>query len=168
MSATTIQSDFVLLLHAQLAALQAGDRDALDLPLLASEFESVAGRYRNEVREHAEIIIGILMRTDWVYGDWTDLKLHSDLLLGAMDDSPSLLSSADLQVVAAYEHVHSIAVLHGQHDWPDATPWPTLQMLLVATAEADSRYLALEQAHDPRFARLEPIPKNEEVSHLVV
>ena len=106
MGATTIQSDFVLLLHAQLAALQAGDRDALDLPLLASEFESVAGRYRNEVQEHAEIIIGILMRTDWVYGDWTELKLHRDLLMGALDDSPSLLGSADLQVVAAYEHVH--------------------------------------------------------------
>jgi len=35
MSATTIQTDFVQLLQAQLAALQAGDRDALDLPLLA-------------------------------------------------------------------------------------------------------------------------------------
>ncbi len=164
MSATTIQTDFVQLLQTQLAALQAGDRDALDLPLLADELEPVVGCYRNEVREHAEIIIGILMRTDWVYGDWTELKLHRDLLLGAMDDSPSLMGSADMQVVAAYEHAHGIAVLHGLHYWPETTPWPTLQMLLDAASDADIRYLALEQAHDTRFARLEPIPKNEEVN----
>ena len=37
MSATTIQSDFVQLVQVQIAALQAGDNDALDLPLLADE-----------------------------------------------------------------------------------------------------------------------------------
>ena len=43
MSATAIQSDFVMLLQSQLTALQVGNREALDLPLLASEFESVVG-----------------------------------------------------------------------------------------------------------------------------
>ena len=164
MSASVIESDFVVLLQSQLTALQAGNREALDLPLLASEFESVLGGYRNEIQERAEIIIGILMRTHWVYGDWTELKLHRDLLLGAMDDSPSLMGSADMQVAAAYEHAHGIAVLHGLHYWPETTPWPTLQILLDAASDADIRYLALEQAHDTRFARLEPIPKNEEVN----
>ena len=164
MSATAIQSDFVMLLQSQLTALQVGNREALDLPLLASEFESVVGGYRNEIQERAEIIIGVLMRTYWVYGDWTELKLHRDLLLGALDDSPSLMGSADMQVAAAYEHAHGIAVLHGLHYWPETTPWPTLQILLDAASDADIRYLALEQAHDARFARLEPIPKNEEES----
>ena len=59
MGATAMQSDFVMLLQSQLTALQAGNRDTLDLPLLAGELEPVVGCYRNEVREHAEIIIGI-------------------------------------------------------------------------------------------------------------
>jgi len=41
-------------------------------------------------------------------------------------------------------------------------------MLLDTAAEADCRYLALEKAHDHRFARLEAIPKNEEESQLLV
>ena len=81
-----------MLLQSQMTALQAGNREALDLPLLASEFESIVGGYLNEVHKRAEIIIGILMRTYWVYGDWTELKLQRDLLLGALDDSPCLLT----------------------------------------------------------------------------
>ena len=160
MSATTIPSDFVLLLQSQLTALQAGDREALDLPLLASEFESVVGGYRHAVQEHAEIIIGILMRGDWVYGDWTELQIQRDLLMGALDDSPSLLSSADHQVTAAYDHALGKATLRGEHHWPKLTPWPTLQILLEAVAKADQQYLSLEQSHDRSFAQLEPIPKN--------
>jgi hypothetical protein len=159
MNAAAIQSDFVLLLQAQLTALQAGDREALDVPLLADEFEAVVGSYRHAVREHAEMIIGILQRPYWIYGDWTELQLQRDLLLGALDDSPSLLSSADEQVITAYQHAHSTARLQGQHHWPDLTPWPTLQTLLDAVEQANQHYLALEQAHDPRFASLEPIPK---------
>ena len=159
MNAATIQSDFVLRLQAQLTALQAGDREALDLPLLADEFEAVVGSYRHAVQEHAEIIIGILLRPYWIYGDWTELQLQRDLLLGALEDSPSLLSSADQQVFAAYKHAHSTACLQGQHHWPEITPWPTLPTLLDAVEQADQHYLALEQAHDPRFAQLEPIPK---------
>ena len=109
MSATAIQSDFVMLLQTQLTALQAGNREALDLPLLASEFESVVGGYLNEVHKRAEIIIGVLMRTYWVYGDWTELKLQRDLLLGALDDSPCLLSSADRQVTTADGHASCTA-----------------------------------------------------------
>ncbi len=161
MGATAIQSDFVVLLQSQLTALQAGNREALDLPLLASEFESVLGDYRNEIQERAEIIIGILMRTHWVYGDWTELKLQRDLLLGALDDSPCLLSSADHQVIAAYEHASCTASVHGEHHWPKATPWPTLQMLLDAVGNADHCYLALEQSANHAFAQLEPIPKTQ-------
>ena len=161
MGATAIQSDFVVLLQSQLTALQAGNREALDLPLLASEFESVLGGYSNEIQERAEIIIGILMRTHWVYGDWTELKLQRDLLLGALDDSPCLLSSADHQVIAAYEHASCTASVHGEHHWPKASPWPKLQILLDAIGNADQRYLALEQSHDRFFAQLEPIPKTE-------
>ncbi|MEI7868250.1 MAG: DUF29 family protein [Candidatus Methylumidiphilus sp.] len=161
MGATAIQSDFVMLLQSQLTALQVGNREALDLPLLASEFESVVGGYRNEIRERAEIIIGILMRTNWVYGDWTALKLQRDLLLGALDDSPCLLGSADSQVAAAYEHASCTASVHGEHHWPKATPWPTLQMLLDTVGNADRQYLALEQSHDRSFAQLEPIPKTQ-------
>ena len=161
MGATAIQSDFVVLLQSQLTALQAGNREALDLPLLASEFESVLGDYRNEIQERAEIIIGILMRTHWVYGDWTELKLQRDLLLGALDDSPCLLSSADHQVIAAYEHASCTASVHGEHHWPKATPWPTLQLLLDAVGNADHCYLALEQSANHAFAQLEPIPKTQ-------
>ncbi|PZN70480.1 MAG: hypothetical protein DM484_28480 [Candidatus Methylumidiphilus alinenensis] len=49
-----------MLLQSQLTALQVGNREALDLPLLASEFESVVGDYCNEIQERAEIIIRIL------------------------------------------------------------------------------------------------------------
>ena len=69
--------------------------------------------YRYAVREYAEIIIRILLRPYWIYGDWTELKLQRDLLLAALDDSPSLLSSADQQVVAAYEHARCTARLLG-------------------------------------------------------
>ena len=62
MSAVAIHSDFLLLLQAQLKALQTGDREALDLPLLADEFEAVVGRYQHAVGEHAENIIRILQR----------------------------------------------------------------------------------------------------------
>ena len=161
MGATAIQSDFVMLLQSQLTALQTGNREALDLPLLASEFESVLGGYSNEIQERAEIIIGILMRTHWVYGDWTELKLQRDLLLGALDDSPCLLSSADRQVTAAYEHASCTASLHGEHHWPKASPWPSLQMLLDAVRQADHCYLALEQSANHSFAQLEPIPKTQ-------
>jgi hypothetical protein len=159
MNATTIQSDFVLHLQAQLTALQTGDRESLDLALLADEFETVVGNYRYAVGEHARIIIGILLRPYWVYGDWTELRLQRDLLLAALEDSPSLLHSADPQVAAAYEPARCTARLSGQHDWPETTPWPTLQTLLAAVECADQHYLALEQAHDPRFGRLEPILK---------
>ena len=161
MGATAIQSDFVMLLKSQLTALQTGNLEALDLPLLASEFESVLGGYSNEIHERAEIIIGILMRTYWVYGDWTELKLQRDLLLGALDDSPCLLSSADSQVTDGYEHASCTASVHGEHHWPKASPWPTLQMLLDAVGNANQRYLALEQSHDRFLAQLEPIPKTE-------
>jgi len=156
-----MQSDFAMLLQSQLTALQAGNREALDLPLLASEFESVVGGYLNEVHKRAEIIIGILMRTHWVYGDWTELKLQRDLLLGALDDSPCLLGSADRQVTAAYEHASCTASVHGEHHWPKETPWPTLQMLLNAVGNADRRYLILEQSANHSFAQLEPIPKTQ-------
>jgi hypothetical protein len=56
MSAVAIHSDFLLLLQAQLKALQTGDRDALDLPLIADEFEAVVGRYQHAVGEHARAI----------------------------------------------------------------------------------------------------------------
>jgi hypothetical protein len=161
MSATAMPSDFVMLLQSKLTALQAGNREALDLPLLASEFESIVGGYRNEVKERAEIMIGVLMRTCWVYGDWTELKLQRDLLLGALDDSPCLLGSADRQVDAAYEHASCTASLHGEHHWPKATPWPTLQMLLDAVGNTDRDYLALEQSQVPSFAQLEPISKTQ-------
>ncbi len=161
MSATLIQSDFVVLLQSQLTALQTGNLEALDLPLLASEFESVLGGYSNEIQERAEIIIGILMRTYWVYGDWTELKLQRDLLLEALDDSPCLLGSADSQVAAAYEEALCTAVVHGEHYWPEEVPWPTLQMLLDAVGNADRRYLVLEQSANHSFAQLEPIPKTQ-------
>jgi hypothetical protein len=161
MGATAIKSDFIMLLQSQLTALQAENREALDLPLLASEFESVLGGYRNEIQERAENIIGILMRTYWIYGDWTELKLQRDLLLGALDDSPCLLSSADRQVTAAYEHASCTASLHGEHYWPKASPWPSLQALLDAVGLADHCYLALEQSANDSFAQLEPIPKTQ-------
>ena len=72
------------------------------------------------------------MRTYWVYGDWTELKLQRDLLLGALDDSPSLMASADMQVAAAYEHAHGIAVLHGLHYWPETTPWQQFSVWIKA------------------------------------
>jgi hypothetical protein len=161
MSATAMPSDFVMLLQSQLVALRAGDREALDLPLLASEFETIVGGYLNEVHKRAEIIIGILMRTHWVYGDWTELKLQRDLLLGALDDSPCLLGSADRQVAAAYEQAACTASVQGEHHWPKASPWPTLQMLLDAVGNADRRYLILEQSANHSFAQLEPIPKTQ-------
>ena len=89
------------------------------------------------------------------------MKLQRDLLMGSLDDSPSLLGSADQQVVAAYEHAQSSACLQGQHHWPENTPWPTLQSLLDAAELADQHYLVLEQAHDSCFRQLEPIPKEE-------
>ncbi len=106
----------------------------------------------------------ILQRTDWIYGDWTELKLQRDLLLGALHDSPSLLVSADREVAAAYGQARCAACVHGQHHWPEATPWPTLQMLLDAAGHADRHYLALEQSQDSRFAQLKPIPKKESES----
>ena len=92
---------------------------------------------------------------------WKNIIMQRDLLLGALDDSPCLLSSADRQVTAAYEHASCTASLHGEHHWPKASPWPSLQMLLDAVRQADHCYLALEQSANHSFAQLEPIPKTQ-------
>lgn len=86
--------DFVKWLQGQLKAFRARRFEQLDVEVLGDELQSVVAKYRNEVREHAERLFRILMRREYVYGDWDDLRGEWDMLLEAIKDSPSLAKTA--------------------------------------------------------------------------
>ena len=146
--------DFVKWLQGQLKAFRARRFEQLDVEVLGDELEGVVAIYRREVRERAERLFRILMRREYVYGDWTDLTSEWDMLLEAIKDSPSLVKTAPAQIKAAYQLARFKAKLQCDGGWPATCPWPTLEALRRAVRARDREYLALEQKGDPDFRGL--------------
>ena len=61
-------------LQRQLEAFRARRFEQLDVEALGEELEGVVATYRREVLERAERLMSILMRREYVYGDWNDLR----------------------------------------------------------------------------------------------
>ena len=150
--------DFVKWLQGQLKAFRARRFEQLDVEVLGDELESVVEKYRYEVRDRAERLISILMRREYVYGDWNDLRFEWDVLCGALKESPSLAKTAPAQIKKAYGYARITAELHGEGVWPAKCPWPTLEALRRAVRARDREYLALERKGDPDFCDLRRAP----------
>jgi len=86
--------DFVKWLQGQLKAFRACRFEELDVEVLGDELESVVGKYRHEVRDRAERLFRILMRREYVYGDWNDLRFEWD---GTCCVAPSRRARASLR-----------------------------------------------------------------------
>ena len=76
--------DFVKWLQSQLKAFRARRFEQLDVEVLGDELESVVEKYRYEVRDRAERLISILMRREYVYGDWNDLRFEWNMVRSAL------------------------------------------------------------------------------------
>jgi len=138
-------ADFVKYLQRHLNAFRAHQFGKLDVETLVDELESVVGRYRREVRDHAERIIQILMKREYVYGDYTDLWSEWSILTWTIIDSPSLIRTASVQIRRAYESARLHAALHGGGEWPKQCPWPTLRALRRALRMRHREYRELER-----------------------
>ena len=151
-------ADFVKFLQSQLKAFRARRFEELDVEVLGDELESVVGRYRYEVRDRAMRLISILMRREYIYGDWDDLRLEWGILCDAIKESPSLTKTAATQIKRAYRHARVNAELHGEGRWPATCPWRSLEALRRAVRARDREYLALERKGDPDFGGLRRAP----------
>ena len=154
MSKKKAPADFVKWLRVQLKAFRARRFEELDVEALGDELEGVVGEYRNAVEEHAMRLIPILMRREYVYGDWDDLRIEWNMLRGAIKESPSLAKTAPARIKEAYRSARLSAELHGEGRWPATCPWRTLEALRRAVRARDREYLALEHNDDPDFRSL--------------
>lgn len=75
----------------------------IDWATLADEFEPRIGRYKSEVRRHAQKLIRNLRRPYILYHDWVKVDFHRSMIVGAIKDSPSLKDVADGQIAEAWE-----------------------------------------------------------------
>jgi hypothetical protein len=112
---------------------------------MGDELEGVVATYRSEVRERAERLFRILMRREYVYGDWNDLTSEWDMLLEAIEDSPSLAKTAPAQIKRAHQSARLSAALHGEGMWPTKCLWPTLEALRRAVRARYREYLTIER-----------------------
>lgn len=126
---------------------------AVDWEAVISEFESVAGRYRQAVYRHARRIIRNLRRPYMLYQDCVDLRLQLNMLRGAIEDSPSLLATAGAVLQEANQAVLHRETLRGHRpiDAPASMPWPTIEALIEAAEDKLRRGLALETAGNPDY-----------------
>lgn len=125
----------------------------VDWEAVTSEFETVAGRYRMAIYRHGRRIIRNLRRPYMLYEDCVHLRLHLDMLRGAIEESPSLLATAGEALEEAYKAVLSREARRGIPPWdaPPSTPWPTIEALIEAAEAKLQRGRALEAAGHPDF-----------------
>lgn len=144
MAAKKAPADFLKWLQGQLKAFRHRRFEQIEVETLGDELEGVVGRCRGEVGERAIRVNEILMRGEYVYGDWHDLTGEWDMLREAIEDSPSLAKTAAARVKRAYESPRLKAEVHGEGRWPARCPRPTLEALGRAVRGRDREYLALE------------------------
>jgi hypothetical protein len=130
-------ADFVKWLQSQLKAFRARRFEDLDVEVLGDELQGWVATYRYAVEEHAERLIAILMRREYVYGDWNDLMYESSMLDFAIRHRPSLAKTAPAQIKGAYRLARGRAKLHGEGIWPAKCPWPTLDAFRRAMRARD-------------------------------
>lgn len=99
--------------------------------VLADEFEPVVGRYKSEVRRHAQRLIRILRRPYILYHDCVQVRHHRDMLVGAIKGSPSLRNVADQQIADAWERDVRRDLLKGRQS-REMKPVLTLADLFLA------------------------------------
>lgn len=129
----------------------------VDWEVVASEFEPVAGRYRSAVYRHGRRIMRNLRRPYMLYHDCVNLDIQIEMLRGAIEDSPSLLSTAGKALDQAYQSVLLREVIRG-HKKPDSqnyksatSPWPTIDALIAAADAKIQRGRELEAAGNKDF-----------------
>ncbi len=124
---------------------------AVDWEAVASEFESVPMRYSRAVYRHGRKIIRNLLLPYMLYHDCVKLDLQIDMLLGAIEDSPSLLITSAVQLESAYQREISRLRGHEKINAPATLPWTTIEILIEAANEKIQRGHELETAGNPDF-----------------
>ncbi len=121
---------------------------AVDWSVVASEFETVAGRYRCAVFRHGRRIIRNLRRPYMLYHDCTELAIQVGMLHSAINDSPSLRATANEALEEAYHAALRREALRGHppQGGPVASPWPTIEALIEAAEDKLRRGHALQAA----------------------
>ena len=120
---------------------------SIDWETVSSEFEPVVGSYRSAVYRHGRKIIRNLLKPYYLYDDQVNLRFHMDMLLGAIQDSQSLLISQGEQLERAYQAVLLHDVLHDRKrtSAPDKSPWLTVECLIVSANKKLQFSYALER-----------------------
>lgn len=126
---------------------------AVDWEAVASEFETVAGHYREAIYRHGCRIVRNLRRPYMLYQDCVDLRLQLDMLRGAIEDSPSLVATAGAALQEAYRDEINQEATRGRPrgNAPAPSPWPTIEALIEAADDKLRRGLALETAGDQDY-----------------
>lgn len=120
---------------------------SVDWETVTSEFEPVVRRYRNDVYRHGRKIIRNLLKPYYLYNDKVNLQVQMDLLLGAIQESPSLLISQGEELERAYQTVLRHDVLHDRKrtNTPDKSPWLTVESLIDSANKKLQFSYALER-----------------------
>jgi hypothetical protein len=121
---------------------------AVDWEAVASEFESVAMRYSRAVYRHGRRIMRNLLLPYITYHDCIKLDLQIDMLRSAIEDSPSLLTTATEQLESAYQREPQ---RRRGHEKPATLPWPTIETLIDAANAKIQRGRELEAAGNADF-----------------
>lgn len=121
---------------------------SVDWEAVADEFESVAMRYSRAVYRHGRRIISNLLLPYISYHDCVKLDLQIDMLRGAIEDSPSLLATANAQLESAYQRELQ---RRRNHEKPPTSPWPTIDALIAAADAKIQRGQELEAAGNTDF-----------------
>lgn len=120
----------------------------VDWGAVADEFESVAMRYNRAVYRHGRRIISNLLLPYISYHDCVKLHLQIDMLRGAIEDSPSLWTTAAAQLESAYQRELQ---RRRNHEKPATSPWPTIDALIAAADAKIQRGSELEAAGNLDF-----------------
>ncbi|MGY2490091.1 hypothetical protein [Cupriavidus sp. CP313] len=129
----TLDATYALLTKLRDAQAQ-GDRvrlaslaEAVDWAVVADEFETVAGRYRGELRERATHIMTALLALPLAYEAAVELRIEWETLAAALSESPSLQARAEPDLHDAWQTVR-----RRDATLPAACPWPSVEALREA------------------------------------
>jgi len=124
---------------------------AVDWETVASEFESVPIRYSRAVYRHdrhGRRIMRNLLLPYITYQDCVKLGLQIDMLRYAIEDSPSLLTTATDQLESAYQRELQ---RRRNHKKPATLPWATIETLIDAANAKIQWGRELEAATNAEF-----------------
>jgi len=137
---------------------------SVDWGTVTGEFEPVVRRYHNEVYRCGRQIIRILLKPYYLYQDQVNLDIQMNMLLGAIQDSPSLLISQGKELEKAYQTVLRQNELHDRKSTltTDKSPWLTVESLIESADKKLQFMFALDRSGNKDFGN------NRRVYHLEV